>query len=99
MVLHVVAYDRLSDYVVDSMILARARPSIYISSLMFLWGAVAALLSLVQTPAQLIGVRFLLGVFEAGFTVIWLYHVWRIRDAGWLTVILASGPLSDIDLV
>lgn len=51
------------------MILARSQPSIYISILMFLWGAVAALLALVRTPAQLIGLRFLLGVFEAGFTV------------------------------
>ncbi|CAG9950899.1 unnamed protein product [Clonostachys rosea f. rosea IK726] len=53
----------------SNMILARSQPSIYISILMFLWGAVAALLALVRTPAQLIGLRFLLGVFEAGFTL------------------------------
>lgn len=36
---------------------------------MALWGAVAAALGAVQTTKQLIGMRFLLGVFEAGFSV------------------------------
>ena len=36
---------------------------------MFLWGTVAALLACVTKPAHLIGLRFLLGVFEAGFSV------------------------------
>lgn len=51
------------------MILSVTRPSLYVPTLMALWGAVAAALGAVQTTKQLIGMRFLLGVFEAGFSV------------------------------
>lgn len=51
------------------MILSRSRPSIYIPILMILWGAVAAAMSAIQTTSQLIAVRFVLGIFEAGFSV------------------------------
>lgn len=53
----------------NSMILSRTRPSIFIPIITFAWGAVAALIGAVTTQAQLIGLRFLLGVFEAGFSV------------------------------
>lgn len=36
---------------------------------MVLWGIVAASMAAVQTPTQLIVLRFLLGIFEAGFGV------------------------------
>jgi hypothetical protein len=36
---------------------------------MFIWGAIATTLGAIKTPQQLIGVRFLLGIFEAGFSV------------------------------
>jgi MFS family permease len=35
---------------------------------MVFWGSVSALMALVKTPAQLIAVRFVLGVTEAGFS-------------------------------
>jgi MFS family permease len=54
------------------MILSVTRPSLYVPTLMFLWGAIATTLAAVRTPTQLIAVRFVLGLFEAGFSV--SYH-------------------------
>lgn len=51
------------------MVLSRSRPSLYIPILMFLWGTVPAALAVVNTPGQLLGLRFLLGIIEAGFSV------------------------------
>ncbi|KIM44203.1 hypothetical protein M413DRAFT_443232 [Hebeloma cylindrosporum] len=51
----------------SNMILSRARPSIYLSVLCFLWGAVATAMAAVQSWEALAGVRFALGVAEAGF--------------------------------
>lgn len=53
----------------SNMILSVTRPSIYIPTLMVLWGAVAACLGAVKNTKQLIGLRVLLGIFEAGFSV------------------------------
>lgn len=53
----------------QSMILSRTRPSIYVSTLVVLWGAVAAAMAAVQTPLQPILIRFVLGIFEAAFSV------------------------------
>jgi MFS family permease len=63
------------------MILSRTRPSLYIPLLMVLWGSVAALMALVQTPAQLHGMRFLLGVMEAGLSpaILFLISTWYRR--------------------
>lgn len=36
---------------------------------MLLWGAVAAAMAAVNTPSQLLAIRFVLGVVEAGFSV------------------------------
>lgn len=51
------------------MILARTRPSVFIPIITFAWGSVAALIGAVRNHGQLIALRFLLGVFEAGFSV------------------------------
>lgn len=62
----------------SNMILSVTRPSLYIPAIMILWGAVSASLAAVQTPAQLIAVRFVLGIFEAGFSpaVLFLISTW-----------------------
>ncbi len=47
------------------------------------WGFVAALTALVKTPVQFYGVRFLLGVAEAGFfpgVIVYLTHWFPARD-------------------
>ncbi|KAI5891591.1 MFS general substrate transporter [Schizophyllum commune H4-8] len=51
----------------SNMILTRVRPSIFLSVLCFGWGAVAACMGAVNNWQQLAGVRFCLGVIEAGF--------------------------------
>jgi MFS family permease len=50
----------------SNMIIKRVRPSIYICTLMFLWGIVNMCMGFVHSYEALVGLRFLLGVFEAG---------------------------------
>ena len=82
----------------SSMILARWRPSLYIPLLMLLWGTVAALMALVKTPAQLLGVRFLLGVMEAGFSpaILYIISTWyrRHEQSKRFMTFLSAGILS-----
>lgn len=51
----------------SNLILPRVRPSVYLSGLAVVWGAVAACMAATQNWKQLAGVRFVLGVVEAGF--------------------------------
>ncbi|KAK8156531.1 high-affinity nicotinic acid transporter [Phyllosticta citrichinensis] len=44
-----------------------ARPSIYIGSIVLAWGTIMTLTGVVQSYAGLLAIRFLLGIFEAGF--------------------------------
>lgn len=80
------------------MVLARIRPSIWIPTLMVFWGSVSALMALVKTPAQLIGVRFLLGVTEAGFSpaVLFIISTWyrRHEQSKRFMCFLSAGILS-----
>ena len=64
-----------------SMILPRTRPSPWVPPPMILWGSALALTALVRTPAQLIGMRFLLGATQAGFSpaVIFMISTWYCR--------------------
>ncbi|CAI7664772.1 unnamed protein product [Penicillium discolor] len=48
--------------------LSRTRPSVFLPIITFAWGSVAALIGAVRNQGQLIALRFLLGVFEAGFS-------------------------------
>ncbi len=55
----------------------------WISRIMISWGIVAALTALVKTPVQFYGVRFLLGLAEAGFfpgVIVYLSHWFPVRD-------------------
>lgn len=51
----------------SNMILNRVRPSRYLPALAVLWGIVATCMGAVSNWRQLIGLRVLLGLFEAGF--------------------------------
>ncbi|KAJ7736741.1 major facilitator superfamily domain-containing protein [Mycena maculata] len=51
----------------SNMILTRLRPSFYLSGVAVLWGGIAACLAACNSWQQLAGVRFALGVIEAGF--------------------------------
>ena len=55
----------------------------WIARIMLSWGVVAAATAWVQTPAQFYGVRFLLGLAEAGFfpgLIVYLSHWYRAED-------------------
>ncbi len=55
----------------------------WISRIMITWGIMAALTALVKTPAHFYGVRFLLGLAEAGFfpgVIVYLTHWFPSRD-------------------
>lgn len=55
----------------------------WISRIMISWGLVAGLTAFVKTPYQFYGVRFLLGLAEAGFfpgVIVYLTHWFPARD-------------------
>ncbi|KAF2821223.1 MFS transporter-like protein, partial [Ophiobolus disseminans] len=83
----------------SNMILARVRPSIYIPSIMFLWGIVVAAKAAIKSPAHLWGLRFALGALEAGFSpaVLHIFSMWYKKNEQtkrflvfWLAGILGS---------
>lgn len=51
----------------SNLLLARIGARRWIARILILWGPAAAGVAFVETPAQLYALRFLLGVFEAGF--------------------------------
>ncbi|ODN99557.1 nicotinamide mononucleotide permease [Cryptococcus wingfieldii CBS 7118] len=51
----------------SNLFISRARPSIYLSGLCILWGGVAAAMAAATNWKALAGIRFALGVIEAGF--------------------------------
>lgn len=52
-----------------NMILSRSRPSIFIPAIMVFWGVMCMLLGIIKTWEQLVGLRLILGIAEAGFSV------------------------------
>jgi sugar phosphate permease len=48
------------------MIIRKVRPSVYISTLMFIWGIINMCMGFVHSYAALVALRVLLGAFEAG---------------------------------
>ncbi|KAK7932036.1 hypothetical protein PG985_002748 [Apiospora marii] len=50
-----------------NMIIMRVRPSVFLPGLGVIWGTFAALMGATQSWSQLAGLRFLMGVAEAGF--------------------------------
>ena len=51
----------------SNMVLTRVRPHIYLPGLGILWGIVAACMGATQNWSQVAGLRFVLGMVEAGF--------------------------------
>ncbi|EXJ91785.1 hypothetical protein A1O3_00335 [Capronia epimyces CBS 606.96] len=66
----------------SNMILARVRPSWYISGLMAAWGAVCCAMSKVRNSRDILVCRFFLGVIEAGFFpgVLYIMSCWYKRN-------------------
>ena len=53
----------------SNLILSRTRPSVYLPTIMILWGSVACCMGAVKSVHSLLAVRFILGMLEAGFPV------------------------------
>ncbi|KAF4834365.1 MFS transporter prlL [Colletotrichum tropicale] len=82
----------------SNMLLKKLRPSRWLAFLMFSWGAVTIGLGGVKTGPAVTGVRFLLGVFEAGLFPGLVYYLtfWYKHDERSVRVamILASATLA-----
>ncbi|KAM0183621.1 hypothetical protein ACHAPF_000063 [Botrytis cinerea] len=52
----------------SNLILRRLPPSLWLATIMTLWGTITVFQGLVRSKSGLVGLRFLLGLFEAGFS-------------------------------
>ncbi len=72
----------------------------WMSRIMITWGIVAAFTSLVRTPHQFYGMRFLLGLAEAGFfpgAIVYLTHWFTARDrARALALLIVAAPIAQL---
>ncbi|KAJ6119017.1 Major facilitator superfamily domain general substrate transporter [Penicillium samsonianum] len=50
----------------SNMVISKFRPSLYLTRLMFCWGIINMCMGFVHSYGALVGLRFLLGIFEAG---------------------------------
>ncbi|KAL4779417.1 major facilitator superfamily domain-containing protein [Aspergillus varians] len=89
----------------SNILLAKAKkPSVYLAILVLCWGIVMTLTGLVQNFSSLCAVRFLLGIFEAGFFpgAVWLITQWYLphetqtRIALFYTASALSGAFSGL---
>jgi len=51
----------------SNLILAKTKPSIFLPTIMFLWGAATMCMAVIKNYGQLVALRTLVGVLEAGF--------------------------------
>ncbi|KAL8783250.1 MAG: hypothetical protein Q9213_004762 [Squamulea squamosa] len=66
----------------SNLILSRSRPSIFLPTIMILWGTVTCCMAVVQSYRQLVALRFVLGILEAGFApgVLLILSSWYKRE-------------------
>ena len=62
----------------SSLIISRTRPSLYLPSIMLLWGVVTASISAVKTYPQLLVMRVFMGILESGLTpgMVFIFSSW-----------------------
>ncbi|KAH7134053.1 putative vitamin H transporter [Dactylonectria macrodidyma] len=80
-VLSIFFFGYLICEVPSNMILSRSRPSIFLPTIMLIWGALSALMAISKTYGALLGFRFILGCIEAGFFpgVLYLLSCWYTK--------------------
>src|SRR4030095_11183684 len=82
----------------SNLVLARVGARYWIARIMITWGLIATAMMFVRTPFQFYGLRFLLGVAEAGFVPGILYYLsgWvpRAPRARALSCFLTAIPIS-----
>jgi ACS family tartrate transporter-like MFS transporter len=83
-----------------TLIVERTGARRWISRIMVTWGIVAMIMAAVRTPLQFYGLRFLLGVAEAGFfpgIIVYLTHWFPARErAKALGLFTAAVPISNM---
>ena len=72
------------------------RPSLWLGFLLFGWGALTVGFTGIQTYGQVVGVRFLIGVFEAGFYpgIIYFITMWYPVEERALRIALVGSSAS-----
>ncbi len=65
----------------SNMLLSRSRPSVFLPSIMLVWGALSASMAACRTYGALLAFRFVLGCVEAGFFpgVLYMLSCWYTR--------------------
>jgi len=93
-----------------NLLLVRIGARRWITYIVMAWGAISAASAFVQGPATFYGLRFLLGIAEAGFLpgmifylTLWFPHAYRARfTAGFMVAIplsyVVGGPVSSVIL-
>ncbi|THH08867.1 hypothetical protein EW145_g2423 [Phellinidium pouzarii] len=77
----------------SNIILKNTKPSIWLSTIMILWGAMMIIQGLVHNYGGLVAVRWMLGVFEAGFypgAIYCLSHWYRRNEIGFRFALFSS---------
>ncbi|KJC48739.1 hypothetical protein UP09_08390 [Bradyrhizobium sp. LTSP885] len=80
----------------SNLLLEKIGARLTVFRIMFLWGVVAALTSLIQTPGHFYAARFLLGIFEAGLVpgfILYLTYWYPPRHRAKLLALMQLGPV------
>lgn len=80
-VLSIFFFGYLICEVPSNMILSRSKPSIFLPSIMLIWGALSACMSVSKSYGALLAFRFILGCIESGFFpgVLYLLSCWYTK--------------------
>ncbi|KAJ4144718.1 hypothetical protein LMH87_003590 [Akanthomyces muscarius] len=80
-VLSIFFFGYLICEVPSNMILSRSRPSVFLPTIMLVWGALSASMAAAQSYGALLAFRFVLGCLESGFFpgVLYMLSCWYTR--------------------
>jgi len=81
-VLSIFFFGYLICEVPSNMILSRSRPSIFLPTIMLLWGALSAVMAVSKNYATMLAFRFILGCIESGFFpgVLFVMSCWYKKE-------------------
>ncbi|KAL8376795.1 hypothetical protein RB595_007761 [Gaeumannomyces hyphopodioides] len=88
----------------SNMVLSRARPSVFLPAIMFLWGVLTTAMGFVPTYGALVGLRAAIGALEAGFApgILLLFNSWyrteeqSVRFAVYISAAILSGAFGGL---
>ncbi|KAI1261869.1 MFS general substrate transporter [Xylariaceae sp. FL1019] len=88
----------------SNILIRRVRPSWYLAGLMTAWGLVNMSMGFIKTYAQLVALRFLLGIFEAGVMpgIIYLTsmyyrrHTFQVRMSSYFCSVVVAGAFGGL---